>query len=163
MLAGTTGSMNAGCKEWTEAMLREGAAALLFDTDGHLLLQLRDNLPRIRDPGKISLFGGRREGSESFLDCIVREIHEEIGYHLAPTRFECIGRWDGPDYAFPGDHFRGEIFLARAVPVEHLTITEGRLRIIPVDEIDQIRSSLSLAARYALGVLFDGRLTSPES
>jgi 8-oxo-dGTP diphosphatase len=152
-----------GCKEWTEAMLREGASVILFDTDGHLLLQLRDNLPHIRDPGKISLFGGRREGSESFLDCIVREIHEEIGYHLAPTRFECIGRWDGPDYAFPGDHFRGEIFLARAVPVEHLTITEGRLRIIPVDEIDQIRSSLSLAARYALGILFDGRLTSPES
>jgi len=140
--------------------LREGAAAILFDTDGHLLLQLRDNLPHIRDPGKISLFGGRREGNERFLDCIVREIHEEIGYYLAPTRFECIGRWDGPDYAFPGHNFRGEIFLARAVPVEHLTITEGRLRIVPGDEIDQIRSSLSLPTRYALGILFNGRLTS---
>ena len=70
-----------------EAMLREGASAILFDTDGHLLLQLRDNIPHIRDPGKISLFGGRREGIESFLDCIVREIHEEIGYYLAPMRF----------------------------------------------------------------------------
>jgi 8-oxo-dGTP diphosphatase len=140
--------------------LREGAAAILFDTDGHLLLQLRDNVPHIRDPGKISLFGGRREGNESFLDCIVREIHEEIGYYLAPMRFECIGRWDGPDYAFPGHHFRGEIFLARSVPVAQLKITEGRLRIVPVEEIDQIRSSLSPPARYALGILFDGRLTS---
>jgi 8-oxo-dGTP diphosphatase len=140
--------------------LREGAAAILFDTDGHLLMQLRDNLPHIRDPGKISLFGGRREDNESFLDCIVREIHEEISYYLAPTRFERIGRWDGPDYAFPGNTFRGEIFLARGVPVEHLTITEGRLRVVPVDDIDQMRSSLSLAARYALGILFDNRLTS---
>jgi 8-oxo-dGTP diphosphatase len=141
-------------------MLREGASAILFDTDGHLLLQLRDNIPHIRDPGKISLFGGRREGDENFLDCIVREIHEEIGYYLAPTRFECIGRWDGPDYAFPGHHFRGEIFLAHAVPVEVLTITEGRLTIVPLDEIDQIRSRLSLAALYALEVLLKGRLTS---
>ena len=140
--------------------LREGATAILFDTDGHLLMQLRDNVPHIRDPGKISLFGGRREGNESFLDCVVREIHEEIGYYLAPMRFERIGRWDGPDYAFPGDHFRGEIFLARAVPVEQLTITEGRLKIVPVDEIDQIRSSLSLAAQYALGILFGRQLTS---
>ena len=127
--------------------LREGATAILFDTDGHLLMQLRDNVPHIRDPGKISLFGGRREGNESFLECVVREIHEEISYYLAPTRFERIGRWDGPDYAFPGDHFRGEIFLARAVPVEHLTITDGRLTIVPVDEIDQIRGSLSLIRR----------------
>ena len=141
-------------------MLREGASAILFDTDGHLLLQLRDNVPHIRDPGKISLFGGRREGDESFLDCIVREIHEEIGYYLAPTRFESIGRWDGPDYAFPGHHFRGEIFLARAVPVELLTITEGRLTIVPLDEIDQIQSCLSLAALYALGILLKGRRTS---
>jgi 8-oxo-dGTP diphosphatase len=140
--------------------LREGANAILFDTNGQLLLQLRDDVPHIRDPGKIGLFGGRREGNESFLDCIVREIHEEISYYLAPTRFERIGRWDSPDFAFPGHNFRGEIFLAREVPVDRLTITEGQLRIVQVVEIDKIRGSLSLAAQFALGILFDGRLAN---
>jgi 8-oxo-dGTP diphosphatase len=145
------------------SMLREGASAILFDADGNLLLQLRDNLPNIRDPGKVSLFGGRREGDESFLDCIVREVHEEIGYYLAPTRFENIGRWSGPDYAFPGHTFCGEIFLARGIPVEQITITEGRLRILPVDEIDQIRSSLSLPTQFALGMLFWQPVTVSET
>jgi 8-oxo-dGTP diphosphatase len=80
--------------------MREGASAILFDTDGRLLLQLRDNVPHIRDPGKLGLFGGGREGNESFLDCIVREVHEEIGYYLPPERFEFLTRWIGPDYSF---------------------------------------------------------------
>ncbi|QIG92095.2 NUDIX domain-containing protein [Bradyrhizobium sp. 6(2017)] len=42
-------------------------------------MQRRDDLPYISDPGKISLFGGRREGTETFLECVVREVHEEIG------------------------------------------------------------------------------------
>ena len=40
---------------------REGTSALLVSTDGRLLMQLRDDLPHVSDPGKISLFGGRRE------------------------------------------------------------------------------------------------------
>jgi 8-oxo-dGTP pyrophosphatase MutT (NUDIX family) len=107
--------------------LREGAAAILLGQDGRLLMQLRDDVPHIRDPGMISLFGGRREADETFLDCIVREIHEEIGYYLPPARFERIGRWFGPDYAVPGGTFHGEIFLARAVPgaVAELVGIEG--------------------------------------
>jgi 8-oxo-dGTP pyrophosphatase MutT (NUDIX family) len=136
-------------------ILREGASAILLDTEGRLLLQLRDDLPHIRDPGKISLFGGRREGSESFLDCIVREVQEEIGYYLPPARFERIGRWFGPDYAFPGDTFHGEIFLADEVPVDELTITEGALRIVAMDELERVRGCLSLAAQYALGILLN--------
>ena len=54
--------------------IREGAAAILISTDGRLLLQLRDDLPEVSDPGKIGLFGGAREGDESFLDCVVREV-----------------------------------------------------------------------------------------
>jgi len=45
---------------------REGTSAILISEDGRLLLQLRDDLPHVSDPGKISLFGGRREADESF-------------------------------------------------------------------------------------------------
>src|SRR5256885_14854817 len=97
--------------------LREGAAAILLGQDGRLLMQLRDDVPHIRDPGMISLFGGRREADESFLDCIVREIHEEIGYYLPPARFERIGRWVCPCSAVAGGRLHGVIFFARASPV----------------------------------------------
>ena len=72
--------------------MREAAAAILFDSLGHLLLQLRDNIPNIRYPGKIGLFGGHREGDESFLDCVVREVHEELSFYLPPERFRFIAR-----------------------------------------------------------------------
>jgi 8-oxo-dGTP pyrophosphatase MutT (NUDIX family) len=65
-----------------DGLIREGPSALLISTDGRPLLQLRDGLPHVSDPGKIGLFGGRREGDESFLDCVVREVHEEIGLYL---------------------------------------------------------------------------------
>ena len=133
--------------------LREGASAILVDTEDRLLLQLRDNVPHIRDPGKLGLFGGGREGNESFLDCIVREVHEEIGYYLPPERFEFLTRWIGPDYAFPDSIFQGELFLARGVPVSMLNITEGTLKIVAPDELEQFRDILSRPAQYALEIL----------
>ena len=132
---------------------REGTCALLLSTDDRLLLQLRDNLPHITDPGMISLFGGRREDDETFLDCVVREVHEEIGYYLPPERFELIGRYCGSDYATPdGTVINGEVFLAREVPAESLTITEGRLKIVALDELEQICCSLAPLARFALEI-----------
>ena len=68
--------------------MREAAAAILFDPSGRLLLQLRDNIPNILYPGMIGFFGGHREGNETFLECVVREIHEELSF---------ICRQSGPD------------------------------------------------------------------
>jgi 8-oxo-dGTP diphosphatase len=131
---------------------REGTTAVLVSTDGRLLLQLRDNLPHVSDPGTISLFGGRREGDESFLECVVREIHEEIGHYLPPERFELIGCYSGPDYSTPNGTLAGEIFLARSVPVDKLAVTEGRLQIVAVDQLEHIRELLAPPATYALGI-----------
>lgn len=131
---------------------REGTTAILISAEGHFLMQLRDDLPHVIDPGTISLFGGRREGDETFLDCVVREVHEEIGFYLPPERFELIGSYFGPDYYAPDRTLRGEIFLARDVPVERLTISEGTLKIIALDELENIHHRLALPARYALEI-----------
>jgi 8-oxo-dGTP pyrophosphatase MutT (NUDIX family) len=131
---------------------REGTSALLVSTDGRLLLQLRDNLPHVSDPGKISLFGGRREGDESFLECVVREIHEETGYYLPPERFELIGCYSGPDHSMPNGTLHGEVFLVRNVPIDKLTVSEGRLEIVAIDQLEQIRELLAPPANYALGI-----------
>jgi len=138
--------------------VREGTSAILLSTDGRLLLQLRDNLPHVTDPGKISLFGGLREGDESFLECIVREVHEEIGYYLPPERFELIARYFGPHHAVPNTDAHGEIFLARDVPIGDLTVSEGSLRIVALNEIEDVRDDLALPARYGLGIFLKRQL-----
>ncbi|MCC8965151.1 NUDIX domain-containing protein [Bradyrhizobium sp. Pear76] len=132
--------------------MREGTSALLISTDGRLLMQLRDDLPHVSDPGKVSLFGGRREGTESFLECVVREIHEEIGYYLPPERFELIGRYSGADHLTPSGTLHGEVFLARDVPTDQLKVTEGRLEIVDIDELERIRGRLARPAEYALEI-----------
>jgi 8-oxo-dGTP diphosphatase len=135
---------------------REGASAVLVSTEGRLLLQLRDNLPHVSDPGKIGLFGGHREGDESFLECVVREIHEEIGYYLPPERFELIVRYSGPDHSTLNGTRHDEVFLARNVPVDNVVITEGRLKIVAMDELYHIRDLLAASASYALGIFLNG-------
>ena len=67
---------------------REIACALIIDTCGRFLLQQRDDIPGIVCPGMVGLFGGHREGDETFLQCVVREVHEEISYFVAPERFD---------------------------------------------------------------------------
>ena len=130
--------------------VREVTSAILVSTDGRLLLQLRDDLPHIPDPGKVGLFGGHREDGETFLECVVREVHEEICYYLPPARFESIGRYYGPDHFLPNGILHGEVFTVRDVPVDRLTITEGSLKIVAVDELPKIQNALTPLARHAL-------------
>jgi 8-oxo-dGTP diphosphatase len=139
---------------------REVSAAIVFDTSGHLLLQLRDNVPNIRYPGKISLFGGHREGDETFLECVVREIHEELSYYLPPEQFKLIARLVGPDSETPGGTIHAEFFVTRDVPIDQLNVTEGTLKIVPLSELDEIESALTPSARFALQSLFDRELKS---
>ena len=66
---------------------REIAAAVVVDSAGKFLLQQRDNIPGILYPGKVGLFGGHREGSETFLECVARELHEELSYFIPQESF----------------------------------------------------------------------------
>ena len=69
---------------------REIACAIIIDTSGRFLLQQRDDVVSILHPGKVGLFGGHREGDETFLECVVREIYEEISYFVLAERFEYL-------------------------------------------------------------------------
>ena len=61
-------------KNMSAVVHRETASTIIIDTRGRLLLQLRDNIPEIRNPGMIGLFGGHRQGDETFLECAVRDF-----------------------------------------------------------------------------------------
>jgi len=130
-------------------LLHEFSSAILIDTHGRFLLQQRDNAPEILYPGHVGLFGGHRERSESFLQCVVREINEEISYYVAPGRFQYFATYDGILHS-GGAIARGVIFVADGIPADSLAVTEGSLLIVPQAELVEIGHKLSPSASFAL-------------
>ncbi len=59
-------------------------------------MQRRDNKPTIANPGKISVFGGRREKGETALQCAKRELKEETGLDIDESQFLFIGKYSYP-------------------------------------------------------------------
>jgi 8-oxo-dGTP diphosphatase len=61
-------------------------AILVFNRLGHVLLQKRDNIPAIQEPGKWDVWGGHCEAGETPEACAIRELREEIGVEIADPR-----------------------------------------------------------------------------
>ncbi|NBE09661.1 NUDIX hydrolase [Paragemmobacter ruber] len=86
-----------------------GAKAALFC--GHAVLTLlRDTHPGLPWPGMWDLPGGGREGDESPEDCLLRELDEEFGLRLPPSRL--TGRWVLPSLS---DASRQAVFFSGVV------------------------------------------------
>jgi len=130
------------------------AAAVVVDTSGDLLLQLRDDRPDIIYPGGIGLFGGHREGDESALECVVRELAEELTHDIAPARFVPLAWREGEDTERKGGTFRGDFFLVRDIPRDKIVVTEGTLLVVAPNEISRIENKLTPTARFALDAYF---------
>ena len=137
---------------------REIACAIVIDKFGRFLLQQRDDIVGIIHPGKVGLFGGHREGEESYLECVVREIHEEISYFVPPERFEHLASFDGTDIDVDGGTVSGEFFVARDIPVDALVITEGSLLIVKPIELVQMDGKLTPSAKFAIKAYPDRRI-----
>ena len=144
------GSMNA-------SRHREISGAVVIDTRGRFLLQQRDDVEGILHPGKVGLFGGHREGDETHLECMVRELHEEISYFVAAEHFEHLASLDGVDIDGDGGTVHGEFFIARDIPADTLVVTEGSLLIVEPDRIGEIESRLAPSARFAIHAFLDRR------
>ncbi|MBC9878160.1 NUDIX domain-containing protein [Bradyrhizobium sp. INPA01-394B] len=140
--------------------IRDFAAAILVDQSGQLLFQLRDNVPGIVHPGKIALFGGRREPPESPLECIVREVAEEIGYKASPDDFEFLVKLHGADPENIARHVNGEVFVARNVTSSDLVVTEGNLVIVHPSELSKFRSEMTPMTVIAVRAFLNGSASS---
>lgn len=129
---------------------REVAAALIIDQRGRFLLQQRDDVPGILFPGKIGLFGGHREGDETFLECVVREIHEELSFFIPPERFEHLASYRGTDPYIAGGTLWRELYVTRDVPVEPLRVTEGSLLIVEIQDVPALAPRFAPSAQDAI-------------
>jgi 8-oxo-dGTP pyrophosphatase MutT (NUDIX family) len=126
----------------------EVACAILIDTFGRLLFQQRDDIPGILHPGKVGFFGGHREGKESYLECVVREIYEEISYFIPPGRFAHLIGYD--EINVDGRTVHSEFFIADDLPVDRLRITEGSLLIVKPEDVAGIEARFSSPAIFAI-------------
>lgn len=136
--------------------VRDFAAAILVDRLGRLLFQLRDNIPEIVHPGKIALFGGRREPPETALQCIVREVCEEIGYFVSPDDFKFFIHLYGADPEKIAKQVKGEVFIAREVPSSDLVVTEGKLMIVPPSDLAAVRADMTPMTLIAVEAFLRG-------
>jgi 8-oxo-dGTP diphosphatase len=136
---------------------REFACAILIDTLGRFLLQRRDDVPGVFQRGKIGLFGGHREGDETFLQCIVREIHEEISYFLPPESFIHLTTYDGDDVDVAEGTVHGEFFVAQSIPVEQLIVTEGSLLIVQPNRLSSVQRQLSPSGKIGMKAFLERR------
>lgn len=78
-------------------------AALVLGT--RLVVLRRDAIPGIAWPGAIDLPGGGREGGETPMACVLREIAEETGLVLPPARLTHArphATAEGPAWFFAG-------------------------------------------------------------
>lgn len=122
--------------------------AVLWHGDGAVLLQHRDDVPGIVEPGKWSLFGGAIEAGEDPETAMLREIDEEIGYR--PRHYH-------PFLVLRTQRTALHVFLVGIdVPMESLTLTEGQgmAYVAPVaaladyDLTDTARASLRVLELY---------------
>jgi 8-oxo-dGTP pyrophosphatase MutT (NUDIX family) len=60
----------------------EGACVVLENSENKVLLQLRENIKGISNPGKWSLFGGHINNGEKPIQAAIREIKEELDLDL---------------------------------------------------------------------------------
>ena len=44
------------------------------------------------------------------------------------------------------------MFLARDVPIDRLKVTEGRLEIVAIDDLERVSALLARPAEYALAI-----------
>jgi 8-oxo-dGTP diphosphatase len=94
------------------------AGALLYNTNGEVLLQHRDDKPDIAHPGLWSLFGGSVEEGEAIEDALVRELWEELEYPVNDKQLWLIARQPGATF---------HIFLLPLdLPLEKLVLHEGQ-------------------------------------
>ena len=77
-------------KVGTALLMTAGAAAVIFNEQGHVLLQKRG------DTGRWGLVGGGIDPDEAPADAVVREAWEETGLLVEPVRI--IGVYGGPDF-----------------------------------------------------------------
>lgn len=122
------------------------ASVALVDRRGWLLLQERDEHPRI-DPDKWGFPGGHREDGETYEQTAYRELTEETGVQLASGELELFGEFTFFSEAC-GETDTFQLYVASTV-LDEVECHEGR-QMVFVDPAVAIGLDLTASARLVL-------------
>ncbi|MEI7057189.1 NUDIX domain-containing protein [Nocardioides sp. CCNWLW239] len=135
--------------------MTEFAAVILVDRRGWVLLQERDEHPRIA-PEKWSFCGGHLEPGESPLTGAVRELEEETEVSLAPDALHLVGAFD-VHHPETGTDDKIHLYAAGVdLTDDDIVCHEGR-QIVFVDPARTADLDLSDSARIGLGPFLGSR------
>ena len=135
------------------------SVVLMKEADGAFLLQRRAKGRGMLYPGRIGLFGGRREGVETPEACAVREVAEECGVKLQPASLTLLARLLAFDER--GSLSFGHIFIAEdltrteARAARRFRSPEGRAILLPRGATGRRARGLTSIALYALSAHAD--------
>ena len=119
---------------WFDARHTHAAAGVVLLTpEGKAILQLRDDIPGIDNPGGITPFGGAAERNETPVQCALREVEEETGLRLDPAALRFLGETSKLDRA--GNRTACVFFLLEGVDPATLRVTEGTAIVLSPEEV----------------------------
>lgn len=98
---------------WAGGFLYDRARASVF-------LHQRDGNTRM-NPHKWAFFGGQSEPGETYLDCFVREIGEEIGLRIQPAQAIYLREYMNRLV----NQYRVVFYIESDIPAERLVLGEG--------------------------------------
>src|SRR5262249_4607786 len=117
----------------------QGVSAIPINTEGKILLQLRDDRPDLIFPGHWTTFGGMVEDGETPAEALRRELLEEIELEL-PMKLWRVENYsmeqDGQSIVIESFIYVGRIDLATS----EITLNEGQaLGYFGVEDLDNLK------------------------
>jgi len=84
-------------------------AGVLIKQNGEYVVQKRDNIPNIAEPGMLTFWGGAADGDETPKMAAVRELLEETGLKVREEELEYIMNYE--------THGRSPAFIGKTINV----------------------------------------------
>lgn len=111
--------------------------------EGALIFQRRDNFEFIDNPGKLSVFGGRRKTLETSLQCARRELLEETNLVIEESKFNFL-----KEFGYPLENDRWvhcTYYIVENIDVNQIELNEGQgievwfpMEVIKLDDLTTI-------------------------
>lgn len=124
--------------------INNASAALIIDQNNQLLLQKRNKSNNIFFPNFWGLFGGASEINESPLECLIREIKEEIGWSVQTDQFK-IQNLGNFVFNFPDHHFKNinrwyYQIICNQKNLPQIKLNEGQgFKFLKIDEVLKLK------------------------